>query len=935
MKKFLPLILFCIATCYALQAQIVSIDPPFPTVDDDITVTYNAALGSGELEGVAPVFMHTGVVTEAGGPGSWQYVQGNWGVFDGNVIMADLGNDLHSKTYNIRNFHSIPTNEVVTHLAFVFRNVDGSLEGKTEDYQDIFIPLYPPGTGLIISIASPTESVVIAELGQTIPVLINTSSDATIQLTENGMVLAETTSPTTSLSYNLNVTTAGQHTIIATATTGSETVSDTFAYIINPTVTVAEPPAGTINGVNQIDANTVRLQLWAPWKDYVYVIGDFNNWEPNVDYFMNRSSDNATWWIDISGLDPNEEYAFQYYVDGELRIADPYSEKILDPWNDGYIEETTYPNLKPYPSGQTTGIVTSFQTEDTPFIWSNDNYTRPEKENLVVYEMLLRDFVSSHDFQTITDTLDYLERLGVNAIELMPVSEFEGNESWGYNPSFHMALDKYYGTPEAFKTLVDECHARGIAVILDVVFNHAFSQSPLAQLYWDPISFKPSPANPWLNIDPFHPFNVGSDFNHESEATQVWLDQVMLYWLDEYHIDGYRFDLSKGFTQNYTTDVGVWSQYDASRINLLQRAADVLWSADPDFYVMLEHFAQAQEERELSDYGMLIWGNGNHDYNEASMGYGSNLSIVDYQVPWRDMNDPHLLGYMESHDEERLMYKNLEFGNAGAGAYDITDLETALDREELVAAFFFTIPGPKMIWQFGELGYDFSINRCVDGTINPDCRLSPKPIRWDYYENADRKDLYNVYRALIELKTNNAVFQTTDYSYDLASKRKRINLNSSDVNVAVIGNFDVQSNDISPQFQHNGWWYEYFSGDSINVTDVNMTIALEAGEYRLFIDKVVDLPTAINPVETNLKTFSLSPNPSSGDLHIQLELEQFEKINLILYDYSGRKIQDIYDGKTLDLNISKQIDKTLPTGIYFVQLKTESGVWTEKWVVQK
>ena len=93
------------------------------------------------------------------------------------------------------------------------------------------------------------------------------------------------------------------------------------------------------------------------------------------------------------------------------------------------------------------------------------------------------------------DTLNYLEELGINAIELMPVNEFEGNNSWGYNPSFHMALDKYYGTPEAFKALVDACHARGIAVILDVVYNHVFSQSPLAKLYWDPIAFKPTIDN--------------------------------------------------------------------------------------------------------------------------------------------------------------------------------------------------------------------------------------------------------------------------------------------------------------------------------------------------------------------------------------------------------------------------------------------------------
>ena len=108
---------------------------------------------------------------------------------------------------------------------------------------------------------------------------------------------------------------------------------------------------------------------------------------------------------------------------------------------------------------------------------------------------------------------------------------------------------------------------------------------------------------------------------------------------------------------------------------------------------------------------------------------------------------------VESHDEERLNYKNVTYGNSGV-SYNIKDLATALKRNEMAAAFWAMIPGPKMIWQFGELGYDYSINTCSDGvTIDPaNCRLSTKPIRWDYYNNAGRKSLYNVYAQLLALK---------------------------------------------------------------------------------------------------------------------------------------------------------------------------------------
>ncbi|MCB0535881.1 MAG: hypothetical protein KDD14_27005, partial [Saprospiraceae bacterium] len=166
-----------------------------------------------------------------------------------------------------------------------------------------------------------------------------------------------------------------------------------------------------------------------------------------------------------------------------------------------------------------------FKWGSPDFNWQIEDFQAPPREELVVYELLLRDFLARHDYQTLKDTLDYLQRLGINAIELMPVSEFEGNISWGYNPSFHMALDKYYGTPEAFKSLIDECHRRGIAVILDVVYNHAFSQSPLARLDWDAAAFRPSPTNPWLNVEATHPFNVGYDFNHESPDTRRYIDR--------------------------------------------------------------------------------------------------------------------------------------------------------------------------------------------------------------------------------------------------------------------------------------------------------------------------------------------------------------------------------------------------------------------------
>ena len=362
------------------------------------------------------------------------------------------------------------------------------------------------------------------------------------------------------------------------------------------------------------------------------------------------------------------------------------------------------------------------------------------------------------------------------------------------------------------------------------------------------------------------------------------------------------------------------------------RIANVLWDVDPDFYVILEHFAAATEEKNLANSGLMLWGNGVHEFNEASMGWNSNLSVIDYDVSWRNFDEPHLVGYLESHDEERLMYKNVTYGNESAD-YKVKVLNTALKREELVAAFFFTIPGPKMFWQFAEMGYGYSINTCEDGTIDSNCRLSPKPIRWDYLANPNRVDIYKTWSALIHLKKNQEVFKTTDYDYSLNAKLKRINLNGADMQVTVLGNFDVEAGNIDPKFQQEGWWYEYFTGDSLNVTDVNMSINLEAGEYRLYISEKIAIPPVSTEEAFGVNTFNLFPNPSTGELNIDLDLKKPQDCTLTLYDLSGKILKVLHQGQLDKLLVKTDFQQDLVTGMYFIQLKTSHGILTKKWVV--
>ncbi|RZK96874.1 MAG: 1,4-alpha-glucan-branching protein, partial [Hymenobacter sp.] len=405
----------------------------------------------------------------------------------------------------------------------------------------------------------------------------------------------------------------------------------------------------------------------------------------------------------------------------------------------------------------------------TPYVWSaaTTNFQRPARTNLVVYELHLRDFIARHDYQTLTDTLAYIKRLGINAIELMPINEFEGNDSWGYNPSFYFAPDKYYGTKTALKQFIDAAHARGMAVILDMVLNHSCGQSPMVQLYFDSNTGKPAANSPWFNVDATHPFNVCYDFNHESQYTKYFAKNVMKYWLQEYHVDGYRFDLSKGFTQKVTTDVNAWGVYDQSRVNIWQDYYNTLVATSPTLYPILEHLGNNDEEVVLSNIGLMPWGNMSYNYQQADMGYstGWDLSYGYYQN--RGWSQPNLVTYMESHDEERTMYKNEAFGNA-SGSYSVKDVATGLARNEMAAALFFTQPGPRMVWQFGEVGYDKSIFTCTDGTVpqpygTDNCKTGAKPILWNYYQDASRRHLYDVYRAMIALKKQPAFAAPTAY----------------------------------------------------------------------------------------------------------------------------------------------------------------------------
>jgi len=903
----LPAILLCLFAPLLTKAQIITTDPDLPTPGAAVTIYFDATEGTAGLEDfTGDVYAHTGVITSnSTDMVDWKYVLTDWGENTEETKLTRESANLYSLEIgpSIREYYGVPAYETIRYMAFVFRSADSSREGKDDGGKDIFAEVFDDA--YTVSIIQPDGNLVIAP-GESFQFEAATNRESELSLYNGQTLVKSETGTSTSHSFVLN--TAGDYWILVSASSDDEEVKDSvFVHVLESLPEVPLPDT-LIDGINYVSDQVVQMVLYAPGKEHVFVIGDFNDWTPASTSRMFKDGDR--FWITITNLAPGFEYAFQYLVDGALTIADPYSEKVLDPWNDKWISEETYSGLKPYPADYASGITGVFQTNRPQYTWEASGFIAPEKEKLVIYELLLRDFLEAHDWATLTDTLDYFEELGINAIELMPVNEFEGNESWGYNPSFYFAPDKYYGPARDLKVFIDSCHQRGIAVIMDMVLNHSYGQSPLVQLYYDSSSDKVTAENPWYNVDSPNPvFSWGYDFNHQSEATQAFVDSVNHYWLEEFQVDGFRFDFTKGFTNT----AGDGSGYDLSRINILRRMASRIWEIKEETYVILEHFVANSEEFALSEEGMLLWGNLNYAYNQSTMGYveDSDFSQISYKE--RFWNKPSLVGYMESHDEERLMFKNLEYG-ASSESYNIQERNTALERMALAGVFFFPIPGPKMIWQFGELGYDYSINY--------DCRVCNKPVRWDYYNTGLRRRVYKIWSALIKLKQNESVFSSDDFTLAVSENTKRIEINHADMDVRIIGNFAVEALAINPSFSKNGWWYDYFQGDSINVSDLQAPISLEPGEYRLYTSKRLTKPqisARILSCDAPGNTFRVYPNPFHGTLFLE---PVPEPSRLHIFNSAGqlRKTMELEGGQDhVDLS-------GLYPGLYILSRRTRNAI---------
>lgn len=857
-------------------AEMFTVSPALPSATDLVTVTFRAAnVTDPQLVGESKVYFHAAAVTSGPTATSWDHSVGNWGADDGVGEMTSIGTDTWQFSFVPQTYFGVTDpNENIFRIAMVFRNADGSAQQKNSDGTDIMHNIDP---GFHVLLNEPSSNLTVIPQGGSFQVAATASETANFTVTLGGTTIHNATG--TSIDFSETFTTASTQDLTVSATSNGVTKSKTVAINGYSAITRADVPSGMEHGINydENDPTTATLVLHLPTqnKDVVHVIGDFNNWTVSNAYKMNRNLAGDTWWYTLTGLTPAQEYIFQYVIDGEVRVADPYAQKVSDPWNDQYITDAVYPNLLDYPSDDTWNIASYLQTQEPEYTWEVPNFQRPSPNKLNIYELHFRDFTEEGTYAAAMARLDYLQDLGINCIHMMPVSEFEGNDSWGYNPNFYFAADKAYGTEEELKRFIDEAHKRGMAVINDMVLNHAFNTNAMAQMYWNSADNRPASDNPWFNA--FHNFEVpdahwGSDFNHESGHTEVFIDRVLDYWLTEFNIDGFRFDFTKGFSNNWKEQSGdTWgSLWDQQRVDNLKRMVNEMWAKHPGSYAIFEHLADKAENKELADFGILQWGGHSvtKNYEEIVLGWNNyNLSNAVANATENDFVFDNMISYMESHDEERLAYKLKTYGRD----FIKNDLGEQVNRLKQSALFNLLIPGPRMIWQFGEVGYDVSIN--FNG------RTGRKPIHWEYLDVPERKELHDFYALLLNLRNKYEAFHHfTGYTLDGNNWVKRMQFQHGDTVVVVMGNFqayDANSADnnghqayfdIDPQLPWTGNWYEVISGEWHSLGN---SYRLHAGDYKIYSN--YPLTTTPAPVGGNV---SLSGDLDFNDVAVNTSVTQ-------------------------------------------------------------
>lgn len=548
-------------------------------------------------------------------------------------------------------------------------------------------------------------------------------------------------------------------------------------------------------------ANQIEFKLFAPYNKEATLMGGFSDWKeiPTAKdergYFRAEVDlEDGTYHYKFRVRSKSDFIGFDEWVD----VIDPYATEVEPSEQNGVIR-----------------IQDGCRIVDT-YVWKYDDKPLPSDRELVIYKLHVHDFTGGEDdpyprgqFKHITEKLDYLNELGINAIELMPVSEYPGDYSWGYNPRHFFAIESSYGSTMELKQLIDGCHKLGIRVFFDCIYNHAEMEHPLTQIDY----------NYWFSANPTDPDNSwGPEFDYEHyddnlDVKPAWqyIGDNAEYWIKEYHIDGIRYDAAKQLN-NY--DFMHWMVDKTKQLAGMK-----------PFYNVAERIPESPE---ITNYEGPMDGAWHESFSRTLVAHlcGEKFDLASL----KDILDgrrqgylgaSNMVNYISVHDRERLM---VELGNRGIFH------DAAFKRAKLGAVLLMTAVGIPMIW----MGEEF-------GEYKPNT-IEPAKLDWRLFKNENNSSLFDYYRGLVQLRRKTHALYTENIEFFHEDEESRIfaytRWNDEGSRVVVVANFsdNYLAGYTVPNFPAGGTWHEWTRDYEIDTGNNEIILDLPEYEAQVFVN---------------------------------------------------------------------------------------------------
>ncbi|MFQ6606472.1 MAG: alpha-amylase family glycosyl hydrolase [Fidelibacterota bacterium] len=864
-------------------------DPVVPNPNDTVTITVNHDMGGNLWWGVngwtQPINAYWPPGTVLGDPGA-------------SVETPLLGPD-SLNNYFLRLGPFTAGSQPVEVLDFVFHWNDGTWDNN--NFNDYHIPFdFTPLPGdPVITILSHENNDVIDSLET---VIFTTDSSVYTEVWIDGnLTYVSTVDGTHSFIWDTTPLALGEHILWFRAQGNSGRVTFTKLTLWKtPPILHAPLPPGISSGVSIQEDSIVTFALLAPNLPFVTLQASWEGWDPDL-RVMHYDDSSGVWWLQDT-LSPGT-YEYMYRLNGQKSIGDPYATDVQ--WKLNGQEDWHLENQR-----------CRFKVGSTPFPWTDDSWQQPPMEDLIIYELLVRDFTPQGDFSGVISKLDYLQELGINAIELMPVWEFPGGSSWGYNPAFFFAVESSYGSPEDFKTLVNEAHAQGIAVIMDAVFNHCDGTAPYYQLYeqdYDRSPYIHGEQNPWGM----------PDFDHTKAGTKQLTRDVVRYWMEEYHVDGFRYDNTTGFGWSGLNDYGISVfSYEA-------------WLVNPNVYQIAEHFSSFDDLYSLMSVTKINshWHDIFHDQMKANLREGSFEGATYGNLPataqgisyaYHGFDAPrNITNYTESHDEQRVIWE--------AQTNTTIDYDLAVQKSRLGGTILLTATGVPMLFHGQEFGMD------------TERTLDPNPLQWSRLDSPVGQSLYQHYKRLLWLRNEYPALRGENCTFFFSTANRTIAYTRWDASdtVMVVANFSRNDKTVEIPFPHQGLWFEFVEDDTLLVTGDQQTLTIPGSQAWVFINNKRWLTTDPG-AEVLPQEFALEqnyPNPFNATTTINYTIPKAVRVNLEVYDLQGRLVRQLVSKKQLPGNYVVQwvgdndVGEKVSSGVYFYRLRTPTQMFNRKCIL--